>query len=236
MASRRITKEIDYPESDGKPMAESDVHRDWMVLLIELLRFFFAGQRVYVSGNLLLYYVEGDPSRSVSPDVFVVKDCDPRRRRIYKVWEEGKGPDFALETTSRKTRRQDLGPKMDLYARLGVGEYFLYDPLSEWLNPNLQGYRLVNGRYVRLEPDATGGLVSEQLGITFRVEDGQLALYVTATGERLMSGAEQAAEQASARKVAEARARREANARRAAEKRARELEEELARLRGGRKP
>jgi Uma2 family endonuclease len=191
---RRIPAEAYYPESDGKPMAETDVHRDWMFRIIELLKLFFSGQWVYVSGNLLIYYVEGDPKKSVAPDVFVVKGCDPRRRRTFKVWEEGKVPGFVLETTSKKTRRQDLGSKKETYARLGVFEYFLYDPLAEWLKPALQGYRLVNGDYVLLEPGHDGGLVSEQLGITFRLEDGNLALFETATGKRLKSSAERAQE------------------------------------------
>jgi hypothetical protein len=50
------TKEIDYPETDGKPMAESDLHRDLMFYIIHRLQRYFAGKRVYVTGNLLLYY------------------------------------------------------------------------------------------------------------------------------------------------------------------------------------
>src|SRR4051812_37526656 len=92
---------IDYPTSDGKPMAETDLHRDWMFLLIERLKDHFRGQQVYVSGNLLIYYVEGDPRRHFSPDLFVVKECDPGRRELYKLWEERKVPNFVLETTSR---------------------------------------------------------------------------------------------------------------------------------------
>jgi len=128
-------------------MAETDAHRDWMVRIIELLKFFFLGKWVYVSGNLLVYYVEGDPKKSVAPDVFVAKNSDPRRRRIFKIWEEGSGPVCVMEVTSKKTRRQDLAAKKELYARLQVAEYFLYDPLAEWLKPALQGYRLVNGDY-----------------------------------------------------------------------------------------
>src|SRR5437879_7353509 len=128
--SRTSSLEIVYPESDGKPMAESDLHRDWMVRIIELLKAHFADQRVYVSGNLLVYYVEGDPKRSVAPDVFVVKGLEQRDRRNFKIWEEGKGPDFILENTSKKTRREDKGKKMELYAQLQVPEYFLYDPLA----------------------------------------------------------------------------------------------------------
>src|SRR5439155_17048341 len=184
---RTPADEIVYPESDGKPMAETDVHRDWMVQVIQWLQAFFTGQWVYVSGNLLLYYVRGDPKRCVSPDVFVVKDCDPRKRRIYKLWEEGKGPNFALEVTSSKTRAKDRGPKMQLYAQLRIAEYFLYDPLGDWLDPPLQGYRLVGGKYMRLKEQADGGIVSKQLGVTFRLEEGQLALFNTATGERLQT-------------------------------------------------
>jgi Uma2 family endonuclease len=204
---RHTPAQVYYPESDGKPMAETDVHRDWMFRIIELLKFFFAGQWVYVSGNLLVYYVEGDPKKSVAPDIFVVKNSDPRRRRVFKIWEEGVGPVFVLEVTSKKTRRQDLAIKKETYARLNVAEYFLYDPLAEWLKPALQGYRLVDGNYILLEPGADGGLVSEQLGLTFRLEDGDLALFDTGTGKRLRSAAEQ---------------------------RAQELEEELARLRAER--
>ena len=230
-----------YPSSDGKPMAETDVHCDWMVRLIELLKFFFAGRRVYVSGNLLVYYEEGNPKRSFAPDVFVVKDRDPGRRRIYKIWEEGKPPDFILETTSKKTRKEDSGTKKKLYAQLGIAEYFLYDPLAEWLAPPLRGFRLVDGEYVPLEPDQTGGIVSEQLGLTFRLENGELVLFVTETGERLKTGDERAAEAESQAHQAESQAHeaelraREAESRAAQEAASRQaLEEELARLRAER--
>lgn len=194
-------------------MAETDSHRDWMFRIIEVLKFFFSAKRVYVSGNLLVYYVEGDPKKSVAPDVFVAKNSDPGRRRVFKIWEEGRGPVFVMEVTSKKTRRQDLGPKKELYAHLQVAEYFLYDPLAEWLQPALQGYRLVDGAYVLLEPGADGGLVSAQLGIAFRLEEGDLALFDTATGKRLKSATERAQEAA---------------------ERAQELEEELARMRAER--
>jgi Uma2 family endonuclease len=99
-----------------------------------------------------------------------------------------------MEVTSKKTRREDTSTKRQKYALLNVSEYFLYDPLAEWLKPPLQGYRLVNGDYVPVETGADGGLVSEELGITFRLEDGELALLESATGKRLKSGAERALE------------------------------------------
>jgi Uma2 family endonuclease len=204
---RITTAEPNYPESDGKPMAETDVHRNWMLWVIEMLQFFFRGMQVYVSGNLLIYYQRGDPKKRVAPDVFVVKECEQRLRHVFKIWEEGKGPSFALEVTSKKTRRQDLGPKKELYAQLGVAEYLLYDPLGEWLEPALQGFRLVEGRYLPWEPDENGSLVSEQLGIRFRLEGGQLVLFNAATGERLKRDTERA-QDAEARAKMPKRARR----------------------------
>jgi hypothetical protein len=119
MSVSSSVREVYYPESDGRPMAESDLHRDWMVRIIELLRYRYREQRVYVSGDLLVYYVEGDPTKVVVPDAFVVKDCDPGRRLIYKVWKEGQAPDVVFETTSRSTRPRDENVKPAVYQLIG---------------------------------------------------------------------------------------------------------------------
>ncbi|MBW3599791.1 MAG: Uma2 family endonuclease, partial [Planctomycetes bacterium] len=72
----RIEKaEIEYPESDGLPMGETDLHRWWMIRIADWLRWRYHGERVYVSGNLLIYPEEGNIYRHVSPDCFVVLDC-----------------------------------------------------------------------------------------------------------------------------------------------------------------
>ena len=73
---------VDYPESDGKPMGETDVHRKEIIRQIELLGRFLEGQYVYVSGDLLVYFEQGNPKKFVVPDVFVVKDLEPKDRRI----------------------------------------------------------------------------------------------------------------------------------------------------------
>ena len=65
---------VEYPETDGQPMAESDLHRDLMLDLITAVKHRFRGVRdVYVSGNLLIYFVKGDPRMSVPPDFFAVR-------------------------------------------------------------------------------------------------------------------------------------------------------------------
>lgn len=91
---------------------------------------------------MFVYYEEGDPTQVVAPDVFVVKGVPRQKRRTYKVWEEGKGPDVVIEVSSRKTRREDLGPKKGTYEMMGVQEYYLFDPLGEYLETPLVGYRL----------------------------------------------------------------------------------------------
>jgi Uma2 family endonuclease len=185
-------KPIEYPESDGKPMAESDLHRKWMIWLLDMIAGFFADQRVYVSGNLLIYYEEGNPKKCVAPNLFVVKDCDPGCRRVFKLWEEQRIPCFVLETTSRKTKREDQVKKHELYASLGIPEYFLYDPEGEWLRPvSLVGYRLTDGRYEPVAATADG-FPSEQLGLSFRLENGRLIVFDTSTNKRLETSQEQA--------------------------------------------
>ncbi len=177
---------IDYPESDGKPMAETHIHLKEMVYLIEAFEEHFQSSTdVYVGGNLLFYYVEGDPRSCTSPDCFVVRGTDKTLRRTWRLWEEGRGPCFVAEVTSRSTRGEDLKHKKELYERLGVEEYVLYDPLAEYLSPPLQGFQLAGGRYQPL-PLAPDGSLASRTGVTLRIENGRIRLRNSATGEPLL--------------------------------------------------
>ena len=199
---------IDYPESDGKRLAENDpqlhaIHYGFGALGLH----FRERADVYVSADLLIYYEEGNPRVSVAPDVFVVFGVEDRMRRNYKVWEEGKAPDFVLETASPSTWREDVGPKRKTYAQLGVREYFLFDPTGEHYTPRLQGFRLVDGAYERLTAvesiDRTLILPSEVLGLELRAKaGGEMRFHDPVTGEDLLSHDEQDA----ARRAASARA------------------------------
>ena len=111
---------IHYPSSDGKPMAENDAQRNAILYGIGALKRHFRDRRnVYVSGDLLIYYEEGNPRVSIAPDVFVVFGVEKRERLNYKLWEEGRAPSFVLEVASPSTWRDDLGRKRSVYARLG---------------------------------------------------------------------------------------------------------------------
>lgn len=237
MSSVIQVSHVHYPESDGKPMGETDDHREEMVRHIEVLKDFYRGQNVYVSGNLLVYYVEGSPQKYVVPDAFVAKGISPRRRRIYKIWVEGKAPDVVIETTSRKTRRKDTVDKLQLYAQLGVGEYFLFDPHQEYLEPPLRGYRLAGDGYEPIRPGKDGSLESLELGLRLEIDEDRLRFVRLDTGQRLLTRDERAESEAQARqREAEARQReaeradREAQARQAAEAEVARLRAELARL------
>jgi len=179
-------KAVHYPETDGKPMAETDLHRDNLFGVLYSLQWYFRNRDdVYVSGNLFVYYEEGNPKKCVAPDVFVVFSVPKRRRRVYLVWEEGKGLDVVFEFTSRKTRNEDFGRKMDIYRGiLGVRELFIFDPLREYLVPPLVGYYRRGDRWVREEPKGDR-LVSEVLGLEIVMVGEMLRLFDPKTGQFL---------------------------------------------------
>jgi Uma2 family endonuclease len=209
-----VHRRIEYPESDGKPLGETDTHRREIIAIIAMLEQHFAASAdVYISGNLMFYYEKGEPSAVVSPDVFVVKGVPKRERRTYKLWEEQRAPAIVFEITSRSTRLEDKGNKRVLFAMLRVQEYFLFDPLAEYLKPPLQGFTLHGDEYVAIEPDADGAFASDELGLRIYRDGSYLRLIDRATNQPLLRPAEQDA------------------ARRAAEERARIAEAELERLR-----
>jgi Uma2 family endonuclease len=187
-------REIEYPTSDGKPMAETDIHRQIMFDLIATLQDRYVGDpRVYVSGDLLLFYEEGNKRRHVAPDVFVVFGVEKKLRDHYLLWREGRGPEVVIEVTSKTTRREDEGKKRTLYRDvLRVPEYFQFDPTEDYLKPPFQGHRLVDGRYEPIAP-VDGRLPSMALGLQLERVGMELRLRDPATGQRLLTPRERAA-------------------------------------------
>ena len=232
------TAKVEYPSSDGRPIAEGDHQRTPLAYAIDRLRHYFRDRPdVYVSGNLLIYYEEGNPRASVAPDVFVVLGANSADRCTYLLWEEPKAPDFVLEITSCSTRHEDQVIKRDLYRSLGVREYFLFDPTNDYLKPPLQGLELVARDYRRLPARelAEGGLAlaSAMLGLELRVTERGLRFHDPHAGEDLPNYAETAQwRERPARLEAKSLLAQETAARKAAEARVAELE---ARLRRGRR-
>lgn len=233
MSTITVLREIDYPESDGKPMGETELHRNWTIRIQDILRQRYRGQSVYVASDLLLYYEEGSPTKFVVPDCFVVQNCATHLRRTFQTWKEGRVPDVVIEVTSQSTSRADMIDKPVVYEMMGVQEYFLFDPTSDYLKSSLQGYRLIDRQFREISP-IDGRLRCLTLGVDLSVHDQDLQIFDFETGVEQLTEAEF---EQSARLEAEQGRERERNARKreqaarvAAEDRVRELEEELRRL------
>lgn len=187
-----FTIPVEYPTSDGKPMAETDIHRRRMVDLIARLEAFFAARAdVYVSGNMLVYYEEGNAGRHLSPDCFVVFGVEKRDRLTFRTWAEKAVPSVVFEITSKTTRREDTRTKRAVYQDVWeVDEYFLFDPLEDYLDPSLQGFRRIRGAFQAIKANKNGSLVSRRLGLTLSRHGDQLRLHDTATGAMVLTEAE----------------------------------------------
>ena len=189
---------VEYPESDGKPMAETPRHWDATVDATQpLQRRYRDRPRVYVGSDMMMYHEEGNPRVYVSPDVFVAFDVRPDepRRDIWKTWEEGKLADFVVEVTSISTQGEDEHYKRKLYQRLGVREYWQFDPTGDYLDPILKFQRLDSkGVYelVPLKTAADGALygVSEVLGLHLCLDGDRLRYRDPATGPYLPTSAD----------------------------------------------
>ena len=186
MCALPLEQEIEYPTSDGQPMAETTLHRLVMSDVIGgLERRYAETPDVWVGGNLLLYYQKGDRNKSVAPDVLLARGVAKRNRDTYLLWEE-KVPVLVFEITSRWTRSEDPGPKKDTYERLGVEELVLFDPYGDYLEPRLQGHRFDRGRYREIALNRDGSLDLRTVGVTVRPEGERLRLVDTETGEKLL--------------------------------------------------
>lgn len=166
LAPPRPPGEDELPYDDGEPM-ESTKHRKQMTLLIETLQSHYVDQpRVFIGGNLGVYYSELQAVKNEfrAPDFMVVLDAEPRQRKSWVIWQEECGPDLVIELLSEKTESEDRGRKMTIYEKvMRVPEYYLFDPVTN----ALEGFVLdATGRaYRTLTPQLDGSLRSKLLGL-----------------------------------------------------------------------
>ncbi len=220
-----------YPESDGEPMAETPRHQQVMIDCMDILRSHFHGSPdVYIAGNMLLYYEEGNPRKSVSPDVFMVRGLSKKELRTYKTWEQPSTLDFVLEVASPSTYTRDFNEKMEIYAKiLKVKEYYIYDPYHE-IDPYFIGFRLVGENYEQIAY-VNERLPSAVLDLELGEHEGGLRLYDPVKSAWLFTSQERVAQESLARQEAESHAAAESRARQEAESRAQHAEAELEKLR-----
>ena len=169
----RAAAEVVYPDSDGKPMADNTLQWDWMVKIVGELREQYAGQQVFVAGDLFWYPVEGNPRIVTAPDVLVAFGRPPGYRGSYKQWEEGGvAPQVVFEVLSPNNTDEEMDAKIVFYQRHGVEEYYFIDPYVEEYEAYIRrGEVLVPVRRKQLD-----GFVSPRLGVRFSTADG-LRLY-----------------------------------------------------------
>ena len=183
MPPARPARPVHYPDSDGQPMAENDLQYEWIVTIKGGLKALFANRDdVYVAGDLLWYYVEGDNKSRVAPDTMVVFGRPPGNRGSYRQWEEGGVcPQVVFEVLSPGNRFGEMVRKLHLYERLGVEEYYVLDPALE--NDDLGRCEALDGwrreapgqAFVGIED--TDGWRSPRLGVTFEfTPEGRLRL------------------------------------------------------------
>jgi Uma2 family endonuclease len=183
-----------YPCSDGKPMAETDMHWDAIALLKQALEDYFESTSdVYVSSDIYWFWEEGNPKARRAPDVFIVRGVEKKKRRSFRSWNEsGAIPCVCFETLSAKTWKRNLGAVKDDYETQGVREYFLFDPTRQYVNSGLLGFRLRGGKYRSIRADRDGSMTSAELGLRMAPEGDMLRLIDATTGTAIPTRAERA--------------------------------------------
>ena len=190
-----------YPETDGAPV-ESTIHEKLRRYAIDALRVHFAARAgFFVAADLGLFFERGNRSALVAPDLMVAFGAGGQDRGSYKLWEEPKPPDFVLELLSPRTWRNDVEVKPSLYEALGVGEFWVFDPLGKLPRP-INGWCLdADGVYAPVSALSDGGFRSRALGLDLVPGGAGFRFRDPATGDVLPDHGETAA----ALKASEAR-------------------------------
>jgi Uma2 family endonuclease len=177
--------DIFYPadiESD-EPELESSLHLQQIFLLISCLELYWRERNDYFAAGNLSIYFQPDPTKPREfrgPDFFVVLGTEKTDRKSWVVRHEGGiYPQLIVEILSDSTAKVDRTTKKLLYQNVFcTPNYFWFDP--ETLE--FQGFHLVEGEYMALQPNARGHLWSNQLQMFLGLYEGKLR-YFTAVGD-----------------------------------------------------
>lgn len=196
----RAPQAVEYPDNDGEPMETPRHYFAGVYAVTVLMRHF--GRAMHFGANNGIYYRKNDLHAVVVPDVYAVSGKPQTVEDWYFLWEHDLPPDFVLEMASKTTYQRDKVAKRDIYARIGVKDYFMFDPTGRYLDEPLLGFRLSRKSWQRMEPTrlADGGLSirSEILKLDLRAWRGDdhptLRFFDLASGSYLLSAEEQAAQ------------------------------------------
>lgn len=176
-----LASPIHYPSGDGQPVAETFDHLYVILITIEVLRLYLKEEQACILGNQFLYYEEGSPMKRCAPDVMVIFGVSPGSRDNYKIWEEGEIPKVVFEMTSPGTKKEDEGFKKTLYAKIGILEYWQFDPKGQWIREKLRGFQWVDGEYLPIV-----NAQSQSLGLRLDVSGPLISFYRLDNGEKLL--------------------------------------------------
>jgi Uma2 family endonuclease len=167
------TNQIVYPDSDGQPMADNTKQFRWITVIKSNLDWLFQDQElVFVAGDLLWYPIEGNPKYRVAPDAMVVFGRPKGDRGSYKQWQEANiPPQVVFEILSPGNTETEMERKLQIYARCGVEEYYIYDP-DRYI---LKGYQRGDDFYLD-RIDVMDGWTSPRLGISFSLSGDELQI------------------------------------------------------------
>ena len=204
MLAYREQGEIDYARLDYNPdepvlkpdaMQQNPPLHEILGLLASRFTDFQRRPDVFLEANTILCYDPDDLNVRVSPDVYLAFGVDAhaiRERKLYLPWEAGKPPDWVLEVASVSTGREDVGRKREIYARIGVSEYWRFDPQDgAYHGQRLAGDRLVAGAYepipLTTAPDGILKGYSEVLELSLCWDDNWPRFYDPVTNTYLES-------------------------------------------------
>ncbi len=178
--------QVECPGSAGEQFGGIGIDAQARLDLLNSLRSRFSSRSdIYVAADMSLYHREGKAQGRTAPDVMVIKGVPNQEQRISETWDEGVVPCTIFEITSRATFLEDTIVKAPLYAKLGVAEYFLFDPEGNYFDERLIGNRLEDGLYEAIIADADGALTSKELGLAFRPEGCLLRVSEPIFGEQI---------------------------------------------------
>ncbi len=220
-APAKILDEIEYPDSDGKPMAENTLQFRWIVTVQGNVAGMYRDRDdVFVAGDLLWYPVRGRPKIRQAPDTLVVFGRPPGDRGSYRQWVEGGiAPQVVFEILSPGNTKREMKGKREFYDRYGVSEYYIYDPdditLEGWIRRGTEFEEIAQ----------TDGWVSPLLQIRFDMSGVELVIW-RPDGQRFLTFAELMESREESQRLMDVERQRADNERKRAEKEREKAEKE----------
>jgi Uma2 family endonuclease len=222
--------EIEYPDSDGQPMADNTLQFQYIVMIKEGIEALLADNPdVFVAGDLLWYPVEGNNRTRMAPDVMVAFGRPKGHRGSYRQWQEGGiAPQVVFEILSPGNRAGEMTNKAIFYERHGVEEYYIFNPDNQEFNAFRRSAE--SGLLEPIDADAAQTWHSPRLNTRFDLSTGELIIF-RPDGERFKTYVELMAERDAERQRANQAEERAEQAEVRAEKAEERAERLAARLR-----